>query len=207
MLSFRARRAAVLLWIIVTLAVVAAVAAATAPLLLQINDTDRVALSAKVLRDVARSVDSFTTVVKRGPVASPVNTTPSNLALLTASVVSGHVAGCSAQQYDTSSVSAWARGGPFVSYVMPAEGLWTPIGRINDLPSRTASVAGQQRRTTTDPYFIQIANVDVKMARLIDVYVDGIANASADTIQYGTPAADSTVLLSYRVMLTHAPAC
>lgn len=206
MLSFRARRAAVLLWILVTIAVIAAVAAATAPLLMQINDTERVAASAKLLGDVAHGVDSFNAVVTRGASSSPANTTPASLVLLTTSVTSGGIAGCSAQHYDTASVTGWTANGPFAASVMSPEGLWTPIGRLNDAPSRSPA-AVQPRRAATDAYFIQIPGVDVKLARLIDVYVDGTANANADTVQYSSPARDSTVLLSYRVSLRHTPAC
>jgi hypothetical protein len=59
----------------------------------------------------------------------------------------------------------------------------------------------------SDPYFIQIAGVDVKLARLLDVYVDGVPGATTDTVRYDAPTPDSTVLLSYRVRLRHAPAC
>ena len=207
MLSFRVRRAAVLLWILVTIAVIAAVAAATAPLLMQINDTERVAASAQLLRGVARGVDSFNAVVARGASSSPSNTTPASLdATGRSPVASGGIAGCSAQRYDTASVTGWTANGPFAPYVMSPEGLWTPIGRVNDAPSR-APTAVQQRRAATDAYFIQIPGVDVKMARLLDVYVDGAANANADTVQYSSPARDSTVLLSYRVTLRRTPAC
>jgi hypothetical protein len=207
MLSVRARRAAVLLWILVTIAVIAAVAAVAAPLLVQLNDTDRVAETARLLHEVARGVDSFATVVKRGAAPTAVSTTPASLDLLTSGVAIARPAGCRGEQYDTNSVSAWAAHGPFAPFVLPVEGLWTPIGRISNLPSRSATLRGAQRRTITDSYFIQIPQVDVKMARLLDGYVDGVSNATADTVQYTTPGSDSTVLLSYRVSLSHAPAC
>jgi hypothetical protein len=205
--STRKSRGAVLLWIVVTIAVIAAVAATAAPLLLQINDTNRVAISARLLRDVAQGVDSFNAVVVRGPSNGRTNTTPASLELLTTPVVASRPAGCKGQQYDSASVSGWAAGGPFAPYVMPSEGLWTPIGRINNAPSRSATRAGDARRAPNDPYFIQIARVDVKLARLIDLYVDGMANAAGDTVQYTPPARDSSVLLSYRVTITHTPAC
>jgi len=207
MTLLRARRAAVLIWILVTIAVVAAVAAATAPLLVQITDTNRIAISARMLRDVARGVDSFSAVVKRGSGSTATNTTPAKLELLTITVANAMPAGCSGQRYDTASVGAWGANAPFAPYVMPAEGLSTPIGRLENAPSRSATSAGAQRRSTSDPYFIQMGQVDVKMARLLDVYVDGVANASADTVQYTAPSRDSTVLLSYRVFLHHTPAC
>ena len=203
----RLRRAAVLMWILVTIAVIAAVAAATAPLLMQINDTNRIAISARMLRDVARGVDSFNAVVKRGPSSTATNTTPATLDLLTVVVRSGAPAGCRGQQYDTSSVTAWGGSAPFAPYVMPAEGLSTPIGRLNNAPSRSATATADQRKSPTEPYFLQIPQVDIMMARLLDLYVDGTANANADTVLYTTPARDSTVVVSYRVFLRNTPAC
>jgi hypothetical protein len=205
--SLRARRAAVLMWILVTIAIIAAVAATTAPLLMQINDTNHIAISARMLRDVARGVDSFSAVVKRGSGSGATNTTPATLDLLTVTVANAKPAGCRGQQYDSTSVAAWGTGAPFAPYVMPSTGLSTPIGPMNNAPSRSATSAGGQRRSASDPYFIQIAQVDVKMARLLDVYVDGVANANADTVWYTAPSRDSTVLLSYRVFLRHTPAC
>jgi hypothetical protein len=207
MISMRARRAAVLLWILVTIAVLAAVAAVAAPLLMQINDTNRIAISARMLRDVARGIDSFSTVVQRGSAPAATHLTPASLDLLTVTVAKGGTAGCRGQQYDSSSVDAWGEHAPFAPYVMPREGLSTPIGRVNNAPSRSTAVAASQRRTPTDPYFIQIPQVDVKLARLLDVYVDGAANPNADTVLYTPPSRDSTVLLSYRVALRHLPAC
>jgi hypothetical protein len=207
MRSMRARRAAVLMWILVTIAVVAAVAAATAPLLMQINDRNRIAITARMLRDVARGVDSFNVVVKRGPSTSATNTAPASLDLLTVVMRSGATSGCRGQRYDTSSVSAWGANAPFAPYVMPAEGLSTPIGRLNNAPSRSAAATADQRRSGSDPYFIQIPRVDVSMARLLDLYVDGVGNANADTVLYTTPARDSTVVVSYRVFLRRTPAC
>jgi hypothetical protein len=200
-------RGAILLWVLVTIAVIAAVAAVAAPLLLQINDTQRVALSAKVLRDVARGVDSFSAVVKRGAGRTAMPMTPARLTLLTTPMSDGSRAGCGGQRYDTSSVVAWKANAPFAPYVVPVEGLYTPLGRIDDAPSRSASTRAQARRSPRDPYFIQIAGVDVKLARLLDVYVDDVANAAGDTVQYSPPTRDSTVLLSYRVALRRMPAC
>src|ERR1700742_526432 len=122
MLSMRARRAAVLLWILVTIAGIAALVAVSAPLLMQLNDSDRIALSARLLHDVAHGVDSFNTVVRRGGGSTATNTTPARLDLLTSAVANNAAAGCRGQQYDTSSVRAWAANAPFAPYVMPAEG-------------------------------------------------------------------------------------
>jgi len=160
-----------------------------------------------MLRDVARGVDSFNAVVKRGPSSTATNTTPATLDLLTVVMRSGTTAGCRGQQYDASSVSAWGGSAPFAPYVMPVEGLSTPIGRLNNAPSRSATATADQRRSPSEPYFIQIPQVDIKMARLLDIYVDGVANANADTVFYTTPTRDSTVVVSYRVFLRKTPAC
>ena len=92
---------------------------------------------------------------------------------------------------------------------MPLNGLWTPLRRVNDAPSRTTPTptAAVKRTATTDPNFIQIPSVDVNLARQLDVYVDGTPGQAAGAIQYTAPASDSTVLLSYKVTLLNPTAC
>ena len=193
------------MWALVTVAVIAALVAAAAPSLVTVNDMSMVIATANTLKEVALAVDTFNIYVKNG---GPAFTTPHALSLLTTTVVNGQPAGCTAQNYNATAVTAWTTNGTFGSIWMDPGGLWTPLGRLNDLPSRTAATAATARTSNGDPYFIQIPLVDVNLARMLDMYVDGAANPAAGTVQYTTPpAADSTVLLSYLVTLAHSPAC
>lgn len=201
-MTFKARRGMVLLWTIATIAILAAVAAAVAPYLLQFNDKDDVAVTSSILHTVSAAVDSFNVHIARtGPT---INQTPITLSVLTTVMTQNTTAGCTiaGDQYTNASVTAWNTWGPFGSIVFPTTGVWTPMGRINNSPSRASTTVGTARTATTDPYFIQIQSVPVGMARLLDAYVDGTSGQTADTVQYTTPGSDSLVTLSYRVFFT-----
>lgn len=193
-----------LLWVLVILGAISTILAAAAPLVMEANDLSRVVISAEMLRKVSKAVDSFNLVVKRGGTSW---TTPNKLSLLTSTVVNGSQAGCTAQTYNATAVTNWAANGPFGEYFIQPAGLWTPIGRINDAPSRSPTTLGTLRTSNSDPMYIQIEDVDVKVARLLDAYVDGTPGQAADTVQYTNPAADSTVIVSYNVTLARLPAC
>lgn len=192
------------LWVLMIVALVAALTAIAAMGLSQLNDTSDVKATASTLADVAAGVDSFNLLVKRG---SSAFTTPARLSLLDTTVVNGSQAGCSTQTYNATAVTNWATHAPYLGYYFPTGGLWTPLGRIEDAPSRTAATKGTQRTSTSDPYYIQIDSVSVDLARMLDIYVDGTLGSAAGTVQYTTTRSDSTVLLSYLVTLVHAPAC
>ncbi len=197
-------RGSAMLWVLTFVAVITVVMTAAAPLVVGAKDTADVRETADILRELATGIDSFNLYVKRG---GPSFTTPNDLTQLTSPVVSGDPAGCSTQTYNNTAAGAWLTYGPFVPHVFPTTGLWTPLGRINTTPSRTPTAVGSQRTSSSDPYYIQMESVDVRLARMLDAYVDGTADPSADTVQYTAPAADSTVTLSYDATLARLPAC
>lgn len=201
---FAPRSGSALLWTIAMIAVFAVMAATAAPYLEDVGDAGRVRTAADQLRKIAQAVDTFNLTAKRGGASF---TTPNNLAQLTVTIANGAQAGCTAQTYNNTAVNNWATKAPYTSFWMPSNGLWTPIGRINNSPSRVATAQATIRTSTSDPYYIQIPNVDVKDARMLDLLVDGTVDGAADTVLYTAPAADSTVLLSYNVFPPHLPAC
>lgn len=190
-----------IIWVVIALSVIATLAAASASSLVTINDVTRVNTTATMLKTVAAGIDSFNV-----DLGAP-RVTPNNLTLLTTAVVSGSRAGCSTANYAGAHVTQWTLHAPYSPYVMPSTGLWTPIGQINNLPSRTAATAGTQRTATSDPYFIQISNVDSTLAHMLDLVVDGTSSGSAGTVRYTASAADGTVLLSYLVTFTGPAPC
>lgn len=193
------------MWTIALVAIIAAAAAVAAPYLAQMNDVDRITRTATILRTVAAGVDSFNATARTGVAFN----NPNNLAQLTVTIVNGQTAGCTAQTYNATAVTNWATGAPYVTYSMPAAGLWTPIGRLNNLPSRTTATAGTARTANSDPYYIQIPNVHIKDARMLDLLIDGVINnaGATDTVLYTAVASDSTVLLSWNVFPAHMPSC
>lgn len=192
-----------LLWAITFIAIVAAIAATVSPFAIQTNDMKDVARTADILSRLADAVDSFDLVVKRGNGAPATNfTTPNNLTLLSTRPGTG-TAGCSTQTYNTTAQGNWDTFHPFGGQiVVDASGISTPLGTISVTPSRTAATQGTQRTATSDPYWIQIPGVEIKLARALDLYVDGAAGQAAGTVQYTNPAADSTTLVSYNTNIT-----
>jgi len=200
----RCRPGSALLWTIAVIGCLAVTAAAAAPYLVQVNDVTRVNDAAQTLRDIAEGIDSFNLTAKRGSASF---TTPNQLSQLTATIVNGQTAGCTAQNYNATAVGNWATGAPYTAFWMPSNGLWTPIGRVNNRPSKDSSRQAVARTANSDPYYVQIPNVDIKDARMLDLAIDGALDADSDTLLYSAPAPDSTVLVSYHVVLAHSPAC
>jgi len=193
------------LWVLMFVTLVVVIAAAAAPYLHQAADLDRVQRTAQILSQVTDAVDSFTLVVKRGGASW---TTPNNLTQLSSTIVSGGPAGCTTQTYNGTAVTNWTANAPFGGqFVVDANGIWTPIGRINIAPSRTPNTVGTRRTSTSDPYYLQMESVNVALARELDVYVDTTPSQTAGLVQYTAPAADSTTVVSYDVTLAHSPAC
>lgn len=196
------RRGAALLWALVIIATFTAILAAMLPTVMSANDVDQVDASADMLREVARAVRKFDSTVTR---SAGNYFLPNRLNQLTNVVTNGGQAGCSFagtnDQYNNTSVTNWNANGPYGPFYMTTVGLMTPIGRLNDTPSQTYLTVGTTRTAITDPYYIQMQNVDIKLARLLDALVDGTPNAAADTVFYTAVAADSTTTVSWRVYL------
>lgn len=201
----RRARGYILLWAVAMLAILAALAAVTAPYLTTATDAARVERSAAILASIAEAVDSFNLVVKRGGASF---TTPNNLTQLTSTIANGDQAGCTSQTYNTTAVTNWRNNAPFGGGIaIDASGVWTPLGRINVDPSRTPNTVGTARTSTSDPYYVQMEDVDIALARGLDLYVDGTESRTAGVVRYTAPAADSTTVVSYDVTLAHTPAC
>ncbi len=196
------RRGFALMWSIVTIALIAALVAAVAPTLTQMVDVTRVETTADYLRDISVAVDSFNKTVKRGASSF---TTPRYVHLLDTIVVSGDSIGCvSNQTYNNTAVNNWNTNGPFLPFYFSPNGLETPLGHVSDSTSRTMGTLAVRRTSQNDSLFIQIPNVYVGFARMMDLNVDGTADPNADTVRFTAPGADSLVLVSWWVPLFHA---
>lgn len=195
------RRGFALVWGIVTVAIIAALVGAVAPSLTQWVDTTRVTTTAGYLRSISIGVDSFNKTAKRGGTSF---LTPRYLHFLDTVLVVGDSVGCvSNQTVNATAVTNWTTNGPYLSFYFSRYGLDTPLGHISDSTSRTMATLAVRRTSQNDSVFIQIPNVDVGLARMMDLDVDGTANANGDTVRYTTPGADSLVLLSWWVPLFH----
>lgn len=193
------------LWIIVVFGTVTAIIAAAAlPMLDTTADMTKANETAITLRAVAQGVLMFDSEVSNN-----VHVTPWRLSQLTTQISGTDSMGCTQHAFFTGSQPGnWTTHGPFLADYFPTDDLWTPLGPINNTPSESAYVAGVRRTSNNSlPYYIQISNVDVKFARMLDLLIDGTSNSTGDTLFYSTPAADSTVLVSYRVYGFRPSAC
>lgn len=198
------RRGFALIWVLAITAIVSILLATAAPYLAESADRIAVERTSDILHLLASGVDSFNVIVKRG---GPSRTTPHVLSqLTTTAVVSGGPAGCTTQTYNNTAAGLWPTAAPYTSIYVPVGGIWTPLGQVNDAPSRTPATEATTRTSTSDPYYIQIPNVDYALAQMLDMYVDGTIDGAADTVRYNPAAADGTTLVSY-LTTPRLPAC
>jgi len=176
----------VLPWIIVTIAIIAALAAAAAPSLITLNDTARADATAATLRQLSSAVNSFETTVHSGNGASK-NNFPGQLSELSTQITQSNHTSCWTTVMTTIDSTTWLSAGPFITFYVPPDGLETPIGRIRDsIPDRSANMS--------DSIWIEIPGVTSGDAQLLDRVVDGAVNGTIDTVRYHTPVNDTTTV-------------
>lgn len=172
--------------VIVSIAIMAALAGAAAPYLDSNGDVDRANRTAAQMRKVAFAIGKFADSVTRIG-ANGTHQTPGDLTELVVPITNTSPSGCAAssQRFNTNGITKWGRAGPFGELYIPANGLWLPIGRLNNTPLPRASA--------TNTYDIEIPNVDPGDAELLDITVDGVAGAAADTVRYTVAGGAATV--------------
>jgi Tfp pilus assembly protein PilE len=192
------------LWVIASVAVLAVLMAAAAPALQESAELRAVKRTSVILHLLSDGVDSFYVGVKTAPTKHAL---PHFLnQLTTTELASGDSGGCSNIDYNSAAVTAWDNTAPFTSIYVPVGGVWTPIGKVNDVPSASDTLEGDIRTTNRDEYYIQIPNVDYSLAQMLDMYVDGTIDGGADTVRYSAPDATGRTLVSYLATPT-LPAC
>ena len=176
----------VLPWIIVTIAIIAALAAAAAPSLVVLNDTARANAAAATLRQLSAAINSFESSVRSGNGVTK-NNFPGQLSELATQVTQSNHTSCWTTVMTSIDSTTWLSAGPFITFYVPPDGLQTPIGRIRDsIPDRGPN--------TSDSIWIEIPGVTSGDARLLDQVVDGAANGTVDTVRYHTPVNDTTTV-------------
>jgi len=180
-----ARPGYVLPWVIVTVALIAVIAAAAAPALVTINDTDRANATAATLRAISNAVNTFDVTVKSG--GGPKNNFPGQVSELAAPVTTANHTSCWTTLMNANDSTSWLTAGPFSTFYVPADGLWTPIGRIRDsIPNRSTNL--------NDSIWIEIPGVSGGDAAILDQIVDGAVNGALDTVRYHPPVNDTTTI-------------
>jgi hypothetical protein len=161
---------------------------------------ERVATTMATLRQVGLGIVNFGGAIRRISTGGGPLTFPGKISYLTAAptpaVTADHNTCGSAgtgNQYSTTSVSDWSLSGPFVTFQIPAGGLWTPIGRLRD----SINV-----RTATGALFLEIPDVSLTDATNFDNFVD---NGTGDTITIvhgAVVGAPDTTTVRIRVLTT-----
>lgn len=198
------RRGYAYLWVLASIAIVAVLVAASAPYLAQSADLIAVKQTSDILHRLSDGVDSFYVYVKTAPTKHALPHFINQLT--TTELVSGDSGGCSNINYNNAAVTAWNGNAPFTDIYVPVGGIWTSLGKVNDVPSKSDTLEGEIRTGNRDEYYIQIPNVDYSLAQMLDMYVDGTIDGAADTVRYTAPDATGRTLLSYRATST-LPAC
>lgn len=174
----------VLVYIVVLVAMIAVFGAVVAPALASATDELKVAKTYAMLAQVDSGIVQFGTIVKRvGTVY------PGAVHQLSTLVTTSDEVSCQNNRMNSNSITTWNTAGPFIPMVASAEGLYTPIGTLNDEIEHAA---------TNSAMYIRIPAVDTALVTRMDALVDGSDGRAAGTIQYAAPSA-ATVDLVYRV--------
>src|SRR5262245_14061449 len=145
-----------LLWVIVTVGIVAALAAAAAPTLAAAADRQRAVRTAEHLRAMSAAFIEF---------GDDVGAYPGNISQLTNQISTSSKNSCRAVMTATQ-VDKWDDDAPFVPFYTPPQGSWTDLGRIRDsIPARSDPPA----RT---PIYAEIPGVSSADAALLARVVD-----------------------------------
>jgi hypothetical protein len=179
-----ARHGYALLWALVMMAVVSTVFAMVAPDVAGVNDRDRVLDTYATLAAIDSGVVRFGTVVKRvGTVY------PGDVHQLSALVTTADQVSCQNNSMNPNSITTWTANGPFIAFLAPPNGRFTPLGVINDSIEHTAA---------NQPMYLRMPAVPSDLVTLMDQVVDDGDGGAAGTILFGTPAA-GVVDLRYRI--------
>lgn len=174
------RRGFTLPWVILTVGILATLAAVVSPELATIHDRNRMAAVAARMHRIALGVNAFN---------SSVGNYPGRVSQLSSAITTSDHNSCNLAMTPTN-VSNWTSTGPFIDLWSDRSGVWTEIGRVAD------SIPGRASPGHTDPVYVDIAGVGSADAAMFDAYVDG---ATGDTVTVGTVVNDTTTV-RYRLL-------
>jgi hypothetical protein len=139
-----------------------------------------------MLRQISTAVNNFEVAVRSGAGAT-MNNFPGQLSELSAQITTANHTTCWTTLMTPSDSTKWSIAGPFITFFIPSDGLWTPIGRIRDsIPDRSTNL--------NDSIWVEIPGVSGGDATILDQVVDGAVDGTADTVRYHTPVNDTTTI-------------
>jgi prepilin-type N-terminal cleavage/methylation domain-containing protein len=190
---WRARAGFTLAEIAITAAIMAILAAVTAPYLVEFIDKQRASTTADKLAALATGIAAFSSAVHTAAAATATAYPGriSELANVISTVAANTPNSCGAA-FNTTAVAGWNTSGPFITFMVPTTGYVTPLGTVNDVlirsPATTANVG---------TISMKIPAVDADDATELDKQVDGSDGASTGTIRWTTGAAAGTMDVTY----------
>ena len=174
----------VLVYVVIAIAAVAVLGAVIAPVIASISDRNTASKTYAQLAELDSGIVTFGTLIKRvGTVYPGAIHQLSNVLVLTDEV------SCQNNTMNANAVTLWNTNGPFSGQYITTAGLYTPIGKVNDLIEHSA---------TNSPMYLRIPAVDTAMLTKMDAVVDGGDGGAAGTILYTITTA-ATADLRYRV--------
>jgi len=167
-------------WIILTVAIIAAIAAFVAPALTTLDDRTRASNSATQLRLIAAGFVQFGVTLNQYPgrvsqLALPLTTSDKNTC---------------GQNMSNGDVTNWTANAPFAPIYTPTNGTWTDIGRIRD------SVPFRSFPPVKTPIYVELPGVSGEDAAMLKNVVD---NGTGDTVSFAAAVNDTTTV-RYRVV-------
>lgn len=176
----RERRGFAYIWVLVTVAVLAAIIAAAAPYLYTTPDPTRISTTIAELRAIGVGVNTFE--------ATEARKFPGKISYLDIAITTTSVNSCWATNaFAAADVTTWNNNAPYITSYLPTGGVWTPIGLIRDsIPNRSSN--------HNDSIWLEMPGVSAEDARLLDITVDGTADGTKDTIRFHTPVNDTTTI-------------
>lgn len=167
-------------WIILTVAVIAVLAAAATPTLVTLDDRNRALNAAAQLKAIATGFVVYEPVV---------GAYPGTVSALTVPITTSSKNTCG-QNVSGGQVANWTTSAPYTPFYTSANGLWTDIGRVRD------SVPFRSFPPVKTPIFIELPGVSGEAAAMLKLVVD---NGTGDTVSFA-PAVNDTTTIRYRVV-------
>ena len=173
-----------LVWVILTIAIIAAPIATAAPTLATLNERSRAASTAVMLRALSTGFTQFGVLV---------GAYPGNVSELTNTLTTSNKNTCRGAMTG-SNVGNWPANAPYVPFYVPTSGLWTELGRVRDsVPARPSSPGSAA-------IFVELPGVSGADAVMLDLLID---NGTGDTVTYAAPVNDTTTI-RYRMVSSSA---
>ncbi|MGH7620539.1 MAG: type II secretion system protein [Gemmatimonadaceae bacterium] len=173
----------VLPWIILTLAIIAVLAATVAPTLASYSDRTRAVNAAAQLKLVANGFVAYEQALRNYP---------GRVSALTIAITTSDKNSCG-RNVGRPDANNWPDNAPYAPFYTGANGMWTDIGRVRDsVPLRNPPARRQ-------PIYVELPGVSGEDAAMLHLVVD---NGTGDTVTFAAPVNDTTTV-RYRVLSTN----